>query len=279
MEQDTEGFVEPTAPAWMATFGDLMSLLLTFFVLLMSFASMDVRRFAAVVGSMRDAFGVQKQHAGPVESLSTSLIDFSDTESSPFLEVLPMPVRAPEREQALLQRLEMTVAEEGLERLVEVEDTPRGIVVRMPGQLLFDAGSAELRPESLVFLREISGLVRGMPHPVAIEGHTDATPTAAGAFESNWSLSTARAVSALAFLVEVGGVDASRLRATGFADTRPLAPNQSPEERAKNRRVEIVFLRAPHEVAGSAVAKADASPADAATRESEEAVESGGVSE
>jgi chemotaxis protein MotB len=263
----------------MATFGDLMSLLLTFFVLLMSFASMDVRRFAAVVGSMRDAFGVQTRHAGPVESLSTSLIELSETESSPFLEVLPMPVRVPEREQALLQRLEMTVAEEGLERLVEVEDTPRGIVVRMPGQLLFDPGSAELRPESLVFLREISELVRGMPHPVAIEGHTDATPAAAGSFESNWSLSSARAVSALRFLVDVGGVEASRLRATGFADTRPLAPNQSPEERALNRRVEIVFLRAPRELAGSSLTRANEPAANAAARRSEEAVESGGMSE
>ena len=63
-----------------------------------------------------------------------------------------MPVRVPEREQALLRRLEMTVAEQGLERLVDVEDTERGIVVRMPGQLLFDSGSAELRPESLVLL-------------------------------------------------------------------------------------------------------------------------------
>ena len=77
--EDLETSSEPSAPAWMATFGDLMSLLLTFFVLLMSFASMDVRRFAAVVGSMRDAFGVQTRHAGPVESLSTSLIELSET--------------------------------------------------------------------------------------------------------------------------------------------------------------------------------------------------------
>jgi chemotaxis protein MotB len=265
----------------MATFGDMMSLLLTFFVLLMSFASMDVRRFAAVVGSMRDAFGAQIQRPGLVEALSTSPIQFSESESSPFLDVLPMPVRVPEREQALLRRLEMTVAEQGLERLVDVEDTRRGIVVRMPGQLLFDSGSAELRPESLLFLREISELVRGMPHPVAIEGHTDATPAAPGRFESNWNLSAARAVSALHFLVEVGEIDASRLRATGFGDTRPLAPNDEPEGRARNRRVEIVFLRTPGEAAGPALAETSESPAagKAATQGAEEAVELGGVSE
>jgi chemotaxis protein MotB len=281
LDMDEGGFEEPTAPGWMATFGDMMSLLLTFFVLLMSFASMDVRRFAAVVGSMRDAFGVQRQHPGLVEGLSTSLVNLSETESSPFLEVLPMPVRVPEREQALLERLEMSVAEQGLERLVNVEDTERGIVVRMPGQLLFAPGSAELRPESLVFLREIADLVRSMPHPVAIEGHTDSTPAAPGRFESNWNLSAARAVAALRFLVEVGGIESSRLRATGFADTRPLASNDDPEGRAQNRRVEIVFLRNPHEMAGSALAEAAQMPADAeaAAPSAGEAAEPGGLSE
>ena len=187
----------------------------------------------------------------------------------------------PEREQSLLRRLEMTVAEQGLERLVDVEDTERGIVVRMPGQLLFDAGSAELRPESLLFLREISGLVKGMPHPVAIEGHTDSTPLAPGRFETNWNLSAARAVSALRFLVEVGGIEASRFRATGFGDTRPLSPNDEPEGRARNRRVEIVFLRTPGELAGAALAEAPESPtgAEPDAQAAEEGVELEGVSE
>ena len=135
--------------------------------------------------------------------------------------------------------------------------------------------------ESLVLLREIADLVRGMPHPVAIEGHTDATPAGVGRFESNWNLSAARAVSALRFLVEVGGIEASRFRATGFADTRPLSPNYSPEERALNRRVEIVFLRTPHEATGSARAEISEALSGAApdAAGSEEAVESGGVIE
>lgn len=241
--EEEEGFQEPTAPGWMATFGDLMSLLLTFFVLLMSFASMDVRRFAAIAGSMRDAFGVQKIHPGEVEALSTSIVNLSDTESSPYLRVIDVPTRAPGREQALLARLRMTITGLRLERVVEVENTSRGVVVRVPGQLLFDAGSAELRPESLVFLREIAELMREMPDEIAIEGHTDATPVASADLGSNWELSAARAIATLRYLVEVGGVDPSRLRATGFGATRPLVPNEVAEVRARNRRVEFVFLK------------------------------------
>ncbi|MGI9430892.1 MAG: flagellar motor protein MotB [Myxococcota bacterium] len=247
MTEDAEeegGFDEPTAPAWMATFGDLMSLLLTFFVLLMSFASMDVRRYAAVAGSMRDAFGVQKIHPGQLESLSTSVIELSKQESSPFLEVLPMPVRVPERDQSLEKRLEMSVEEQGLERLVEVESSPRGVVVRVPGQLLFESGGAQLLPEALVFLHEIAGLVRALPNRVSVEGHTDDTP-AGGAFATNWGLSSARAVATVRHLIEVGKIEPSRLQATGFADTRPHVPNRGDEERESNRRVEIVFLRPP----------------------------------
>ena len=243
MTDDLDGATseEPTAPAWMATFGDLMSLLLTFFVLLMSFASMDVRRFAAVVGSMRDAFGSQQVHPGHLESLATSLVRLSDVESTPFLRVIDVPNRSSERNQDLADRLRMTVIGRRLERVVQVEETPRGLVLRVPGRLLFDPGSAALRPESLVFLREIADLVKEMPDEVAIEGHTDSLPGAAGQ-AANWDLSADRAIAALRFLVEVGGVDPRRLRATGYGATRPLAPNREPEERAQNRRVEFVFL-------------------------------------
>ncbi len=82
MSDEDEGFQEPTAPAWMATFGDLMSLLLTFFVLLLSFASMDAKRFAEVSGSVRDAFGVQRVYPGKIEVMSDDLISLTNRENS-----------------------------------------------------------------------------------------------------------------------------------------------------------------------------------------------------
>ncbi len=240
-EQTDPAPSEPTAPAWMATFGDLMSLLLTFFVLLMSFASMDVRRFAAVVGSMRNAFGVQKLHPGPIESLADSVVHLSETEATPFLRVIDVPTRVPERDQALLDRLQMSLRDHDLERVVQVESTPDGVAVRVPDQMLFGPGSAELRSTAVVFLHEIAQLIRETPGEVSVDGHSDAAPVAAGRYRSNWDLSAARAVSALLHLVEVEGIDPKRLRAAGYGSARPRAGESASSP--SNRRVEFVFLR------------------------------------
>jgi chemotaxis protein MotB len=242
--EEQGGFEEPTAPAWMATFGDLMSLLLTFFVLLMSFASMDVRKFAAIAGSMRDAFGVQTIHAGLVESLSDSVVRLSDVEATPMIRVLDLPKSVQEREQSLLERLRRAIEARELQRVVQAEKSPRGVVLRMGGQLLFSAGSADLRPEAVVFLGEIARLINSVPGPISVEGHTDSTQaTGASELETNWALSAQRAVIVVRHLAEAEGIRTDRLRATAFGDTRPLVPNADAEGRAMNRRVEFVFLR------------------------------------
>lgn len=238
-EEESDGFDEPTAPAWMATFGDLMSLLLTFFVLLMSFASMDSQRFAAVVGSMRDAFGVQRVHPGHLESLSTSLVRLSDTESTPYMRVIDVPSRLAEHDQSRVARIQMSLQERKLERVVQVEATKDGVVVRVPGELLFDPGSADMRPAAIVLMREIAELIEEVPGDVVVAGHTDASPAGSGGFKSNWGLSSARAVAALVHLVDVENVDPMRLRATGFGSTRSLEAGNP----ASERRVEFVFLR------------------------------------
>ncbi len=248
MSDEDEAFEEPTAPAWMATFGDLMSLLLCFFVLLLSFASMDAKRFAEVNGSMRDAFGVQQIEPGEFEALSDDLISLNDRSTSSHVSVIDVPTRAKTDAKRLVQRIKASIAAQRMDRLIEVEETPRGVMIRVPGQLMFSSGSTELRPESLVFLREIAGLINGTPDTVAIEGHTDASPSSATT--TNWTISTARAVATLEFLVDVGHVDPSRLQATGFADTKPIASNEEPAGRAKNRRVEFTFLRTSAEVEG-----------------------------
>ncbi|MDJ0789983.1 MAG: flagellar motor protein MotB [Myxococcota bacterium] len=241
MSDEDDAFEEPTAPAWMATFGDLMSLLLCFFVLLLSFASMDAKRFAEVNGSMRDAFGVQRIDPGQFEALSDDLISLNDRPQSSSLRVIEMPSRDPSSTKKLASRIKTTLAAKRLDRLVEVDETERGVVVRVPGQMLFSAGSTELRPTSLVFLREIADLMQGTPDLIAIEGHTDAAPSQSTT--TNWRISTARAVAALEYLVDVGRVSPDRLRATGFAATRPVASNEDEAGRAKNRRVEFTFLR------------------------------------
>ena len=248
MSDEEEAYQEPTAPAWMATFGDLMRLLLTFFILLLSFASMDAKRFADVSGSVRDAFGVQQMDPGRFEALADDIISLSDKQTSSHLSVIDVPTRQRTDAKKLIQRIRASIAAKRMNRLIEVDETDRGVVIRVPGRLMFTSGSTDLRAESLVFLREIAILINGTPDTVAIEGHTDSSPSSSTT--NNWKISTARAVATLEFLVDVGQVDPSRLQVTGYADTRPIASNEDTNGRARNRRVEFTFLHSQEAVDG-----------------------------
>ena len=161
-------------------------------------------------------------HAGLVESLSDSLVKLSDTEATPMIKVLALPARQAEREQSLLERLKRAIEARELQRVVKAEKSPRGVLLRMDDSLLFPKGATELAPRSLVFLRDVATLIREVPGPISIEGHTDATR---GSARSNWGLAADRAVAVLTHLVDAEGIEAKRLQATAFGDTRPLAPN------------------------------------------------------
>lgn len=226
-------------PAWMATFADLSILLLTFFVVLLSFANMDVRKFREMLGSVRDAFGVEEQ----VRRASTTAASRDATAALPPVwdgapapgdrivpAVLPME-RAPDVIRSAFEDLE------GLGEPVADGDT---VTLRVDGRLLFSSGSAEVKPGAEVVLDRVLGLMRAYTFDVHILGHTDSLPIATPRFPSNWELSAARASAALRYLVE-RGVDPRRLVAVGFADSRPVDTQETPEGRSRNRRVEFVF--------------------------------------
>jgi chemotaxis protein MotB len=229
----------------MATMADMFSLLLTFFVLLLSFANMDVVKFRMMLGSVQDAFGVQTEHPGDIPARATSPVEFSNRESTPYLQIIDLPSRKENEspDKAMVTEIEDAISRLDLGRLVEVLGTERGVVVQVKDQLLFDAGSSTLRANALVFLDEIARLTQIFPHDLAVDGHTDASAVGSGSFASNWELGAARSISALRYLVEAGGLDPTTLSAASYGDTRPLVPNDTAEGRAKNRRVEFVFLR------------------------------------
>ena len=244
LELPEEGAAEEAgAPAWMATFGDLMSLLLTFFILILSFANMDVIKFSAAVGSLRDAFGTQQLDPGNHEALSTAVVEVQGRESSRQVRVIERRRRTRQAEADLRRRLQLLIARHDLEKLADAERTDRGVTVRLRADLLFGPGSADLRPEALTVLDELAVLVRASEQEVAIQGHTDDVPIRSEAFPSNWHLSTGRAIAALQYLVEVSRVAPERLSAAGYAHWRPLVPHDAPEAATQNRRVELLFLR------------------------------------
>jgi chemotaxis protein MotB len=208
----------------MVTMADLMCLLLSFFVMLFTFAHTDIVKFKGATNSMKEALGAGQQRA--------SLLDLTE-----------IPTRADEAslETRTLTELRQRIAAVGLETVVKTQSSERGAMVRVNGSLLFDDGSDELHPEALIFLDEIAKLARSFPYALAVEGHTDGSDRVSPRFPTHWDLSAARAIAAARYLVEVAGTPRERVSAAAFSDARPLFPNDSPEHRDANRRVEFVY--------------------------------------
>jgi len=256
--------VRSNAPAWIVTFADLMVLLMCFFVLMLSFSSMDPEKFKLMSGSLQQAFGVQTEVTATAEPKGTSL------DATQFSPAVPEPTDSNEVRQhtvdselntldlGLKQRLrELKAQEEAadeqaqqLRAIFRQEIDDGKLLIRQEGtnvtiQLLekdsFPSGSASLEASSLDTLAKIGTLVSSMTGAITVSGHTDNVPVRPGnIYRSNWDLSAARAASVGHELL-AAGLDPTRLMVTGHADTQPRAANDSAANRALNRRVDITF--------------------------------------
>lgn len=238
---------EEGAPAWLATMGDLMSLLLVFFVLMLSFANTDKQLFLQAMGSIQNALGVVEDNPGQFSVKSTSMIEWSEKKSTPFVDIMELDSanKAPSMDQQIMQKVQQAIAENNLSRIVDAESSERGVIVRVKGGALFKPGSDKLLPVSFVFLDEVIRITEEFPYELSIEGHTDDSPINTPRFPTNWHLATSRAIAVLRYMIDAGNIDPSRIAASGYGSTRPIVPNDSPENRAVNRRVEFVYKRDP----------------------------------
>lgn len=222
------------APEWLVTFGDMMSLLLTFFILLVSYSNMEIKKFRAMAGSVRNAFGAESKLDVLGVATGSKLLPFVDPrQSDDGAGRRPL--------QAAQESVEQILKQSGLEAAGTVRIDERGVLLQLQGDLLFDSGSAGLNPKSLPLLDRLAAYSSTVEHSIEVDGHTDNIPIATMIYPSNWELSAARAGSAVRYLAEKG-VPPARMRATGHADTVPVAPNSASEGRAKNRRIEILFV-------------------------------------
>ena len=241
---EEEAASQSGAPAWMATFADMMTLLLCFFVLLLSFANMDIVKFQDMMGSLKDAFGVKVQDPGEFQAKSSTPIEISDAEKKPV--VAPVPELEDSRQRVdreLAKRVDKFIDDKGLAGIVEAVPGKRGVTIRIKGKLMFETASEVLRPEATPVLHEIAELTARYDYKIAVEGHTDDVPIRTERFPSNWELSAARAVAGARYLIEKGKVQPERVMASGRAHTRPITHNRTPEAQALNRRLEFVFYR------------------------------------
>jgi len=259
MSEEPENIViQEGAPDWVVTFGDLMSLLLCFFVLLLSFSEMDKAKYKEVAGSLKKAFGVQYQVKTMSAPKGVSMVakDFNQPLVPTFEreEFVEMQLRQEERNQVgkrLKEEIEESLQEmegmEGMEELLGVEVGENEVTIRMMGETAFDSGKAEIRPSMLPLLKKIAVILREQEGEITVVGHTDNVPIRWGQFKSNLGLSMARAASVADYLLNRGSIAPERVSTMGFGEHRPIETNDTSDGRQKNRRVEIKLKSQPIE--------------------------------
>jgi len=223
--------VEEGAPLWMVTFGDLMSLLMCFFVLLLSFSEMDRKKYKMVSGSMAQAFGIQRKK--PVfESPRGQKMIAKEFDQAVLI------TKIEESIQPIIDEIKNEYEE--LKDAVELEIGEDKVTIRMMGEATFDTGKAELHPAFRPLLKKIGTVLSQTKAEIIIAGHTDNVPLSGGLFGSNLGLSMARAGSVAEYLLRTTAIDPKRLSTMGFGEFRPLTSNDTAQGRRKNRRVEII---------------------------------------
>ncbi|MAP31601.1 MAG: type VI secretion system protein TssL [Marinobacter sp.] len=241
-------------PDWIVTFADLATLLLTFFILLLSFAEMDVEKYRAMANSMSLAFGSSNVVAEDVGGSPITLVE-SDTVSlpEPSESLQQQPEFIDERTERsetrqipggvldLAGRLVRELEEEVASETLHVNYDEDQVVIRFSEEATFRSGDATIKPEMIPIIERVVSVLSACSGDVVVSGHSDDRPISSSQYRSNWDLSAARAVSVVHELVLNRDIPADRVVAAGRAETRPLAPNTSPENRAINRRVEIAI--------------------------------------
>ncbi|BHH83377.1 flagellar motor protein MotB [Desulforhopalus sp. 52FAK] len=219
------------APAWMVTYSDLVTLLLTFFVLLLSMANMDPVRFTEASSSLKDAFGMHNEPAR---------VDFA-------IPVLPSPPITPyspiqeQTTQKVYEKIKSQIDSRRLDNNVGViKNDDESIILRINDSVLFNRGSAKIAPKAYSILRTVADIIRPLPMDLRIEGHTDDIPVSDSAY-SNWDLSVDRSVGVMRFFTNSDLLPLDRMSAIGYGKDRPVVPNRDELSRSKNRRVDFLL--------------------------------------
>lgn len=216
--------------AWMVTFGDLIMLLLTFFVLLLTMKSMDSEDTEEMFDYFIEVEQVMEA-GGYKPNQGTPLPDNGLKKQVRYI-----------TSNAMLKKT-LKASYYNFRRYFDVDEDERGLVVTLDSEYLFEPGKAEIRKDGYAVLDMAGNLLAKASNDVLVLGHTDNVPIRKGRFRSNWDLSCYRALSVFDYLTVSYGISPSRLAPGGYGDTRPVAANTSDENRAKNRRVEFILKK------------------------------------
>jgi len=213
----------------MNTWGDMCTLLLCFFVLLLAMSTIDPTKANALAASFQNAF------SGVLESFPNILI-------TKDVYIPRMGGNQQNKRMAIdaANRVRKEIEKDKMEDAIKVNVTETGIAIKIADPVGFESGNADVKPEMYSVLRTLSGIINEAPTSlIRVEGHTDNVPIHSARYPSNWELSAARALNVVKYMAQNGNVDPARLSAIGYGEYRPLAPNTTIENRKSNRRIEI----------------------------------------
>jgi len=217
------------APEYMLTYGDMMTLLVCFFVLLLAMSQIDPAKFKIAASSFQNALsGVLKEYP-----------------TMPVFEEILIPRLGGEQQNKRLaieavRRIRQTVSQQNLQDAIKVKVTETGVAVLINDPFGFDAGKAEVKPQFVAVVEQMAEMISTMPDAfIRVEGHTDNVPISTPYFPSNWELSAARALNVVKILADKKGIDPAKLSAVGYGEYRPRVSNTTAENRQKNRRIEM----------------------------------------
>jgi chemotaxis protein MotB len=224
--------------AWMVTFSDLVMLLLTFFVMLLTMSSMDTKMLNDIRTSLNEAAGLL-EYSGlrGITSLEKFIQEYQDTSNLFVIDQDRLKNMVP------LAGLDKLISEKIKDHneILDITDDERGIVLSLKEDILFDPGETTIKKDLVPVLDSIATAIESCPNHILIMGHTDDISIHTKEYGSNWELSSYRGISVLEYFLKEKGLSPSRFSVGGYGPSRPLCPNDNPKDRALNRRVEIIF--------------------------------------
>ncbi len=214
---------------WLLSYADFITLLFAFFTTMYAISTVDAGKFSTMAQGLQQAFDPREQGRGVNATSGPGVLSDGLGLTSEQLDAKTVLMRE--------------LAEDLASGRLEMSEDSRGLVVSIPEASAFGTGSAELSEGAQAALARLAESLQQTVNAVRIEGHTDNVPIHSARFASNWDLSTARATIVVQWLIERGGMAPERLSAAGYGEFHPSVPNDSPEARARNRRVDVVILK------------------------------------
>jgi chemotaxis protein MotB len=235
MPRKKSGGEEMRTDGWLATFADTMTLLLTFFVLLYSFSTVDAKKFQQIASSLQSVLTGES---------GKSVLDYNmKSGDAPIVGEPTQAVSPTNSREDIYKKVEKLIKEKKLEGTIVLKSDSRGVIIQLRENIIFQSGKAEVIEKIKPVLKSINVLLSTLPNDIVIEGHTDNIPISNYEYKNNWQLSSARALNVLEYFVYIQGqANVQRFRSVACGEYQPIVPNNSDANRALNRRVNILIV-------------------------------------